>query len=170
MFTLILKHFGFPDCIVDFFSKCLIDKSTQYFWNSFLSSTYNADIGIEQDSTLFSILLALYIVLFICIFELRTQALNLNTSILPFFDNGLLISQRKTYNMILLELYSSYRVVTNLMVLFGLIIKYEKLEIFYFSRVHNNSNNSNSERGGDGIVVNSSTTLVMLCLFLLSRL
>ena len=92
MLTLILKHFRFPNCIIHFFSNYLIGKSTQYFWNSFLSGTCNVDIGIEQDSTLFSIILALYIVLFICIFKLRTQALNLNTSILPFVDNSLLIS------------------------------------------------------------------------------
>ena len=48
---------------------------------------------------------------FICIFELRAQALSFNTLILLFVDNGLLISQNKTYNTILLGLYSSYKVV-----------------------------------------------------------
>ena len=38
------------------------------------------------------------------------------------------------------KLYISNRVVTDLIVLFGLVIKHDKLEIFYFSRVHNNSN------------------------------
>ena len=38
------------------------------------------------------------------------------------------------------ELCNSYRVVTNLMVSFGLVIEHDKLEIFHFSRVHNNSN------------------------------
>ena len=66
--------------------------------------------------------------------------MNLNTSILSFVDNGLLISQGKTYNTTLLELYSSYRVVTDLMVYFGLVIEYDKSEIFYFSRAHNDSN------------------------------
>ena len=41
------------------------------------------------------------------------------------------------YNTTLPELY---RVVTNLMVLFSLVIKYDKSEIFHFSRVHNDSN------------------------------
>jgi len=72
--------------------------------------------------------------------------------------------------MILLELYSSYRVVTNLMMLFGLIIKYDKLEIFYFSQVHNNFNNSNPKGKSDGTVINFSTILVILCSFLLLRL
>ena len=139
-------------------------------WDSFIFSTCDADIGIEQNSILFSIISAFYIILFICIFKLRTQALNLNTSILLFVDNGLLISQEKIYNIILLKLYSSYRVVTNLMMLFGLIIKYDKLEIFYFSQVHNNSNNSNPKRKSDGTVVNFFTILVILCSFLLLRL
>ena len=86
------------------------------------------------------ILSALYIAPLICIFEHRAQALNLDTCILSFVDNGLLISQGKMYNKILPELYSSYRVVTDLMVTFGLIIKHDKSEIFHFSKVHNDSN------------------------------
>ena len=57
-----------------------------------------------------------------------------------FFNNGLLIYQKKVYNTTLPELYSSYGVVTDLMVLFGLVMEYNKLEIFYFSRVYNDSN------------------------------
>ena len=64
----------------------------------------------------------------------------MNTSILSFVDNDILISQEKTYNIILPELYSSYRVVIDLMVIFGLVIEHDKSEIFYFSRTHNDSN------------------------------
>ena len=64
----------------------------------------------------------------------------MNTSILSFVDNDLLISQEKTYNIILPELYSSYRVVIDLMVIFGLVIEHDKSEIFHFSRTHNDSN------------------------------
>ena len=44
------------------------------------------------------------------------------------------------YNKTLLELYSSYKVVTDLMVMFGLVIEHDKSEIFHFSRAHNDSN------------------------------
>ena len=44
------------------------------------------------------------------------------------------------YNKILPGLYNSYRVVTNLMVCFGLVMEYDKSEIFHFSRAHNNLN------------------------------
>jgi len=98
MLTSILSHFGFANCIVDFFSDYLVGRSTQYSWNSFLSGVCDTDVGIKQDSMLSPILFALYIALLICIFEHRAQALYLNTSILSVVDNSLLISQGKTYN------------------------------------------------------------------------
>ena len=140
MLTSILSHFGFANCIVDFFSDYLVGRSTQYSWNSFLSGACVADVGIGQGSALFPILSALYIAPLICIFEHRAQALNIDTCILSFVDDGLLISQRKTYNITLSKLDSSYRVVTNLMVTFGLVIEHDKLEIFHFSRAYNNLN------------------------------
>ena len=107
---------------------------------SFLSGAYDADVGMGQGSALSPILSALYIAPLIRIFELRAQSLNLSTSILSFVDDGFLISQGKTYNTILPELYSSYRVVTDLMVSFGLVMEHDKSEIFHFSRAHNNLN------------------------------
>jgi len=87
-----------------------------------------------------SIFSALYIAPLIRIFEHRAQALNLDTCILLFENDGLLISQGKTYNKTLPELYNSYRVVTDLMVTFGLVMEYNKSEIFHFSRAHNDLN------------------------------
>jgi len=87
---------------------------------------------MKQGFALFSILLILYIILLICIFEIRAQALNLSTSIFLFVDDGLLISQKKTCNIILPKFDNCYRVVTDLIVLFSLVIKYDKLEIFIF--------------------------------------
>jgi len=111
MLTSILRHFWFSYCIVDFFSNYPVGKSTQYSWNSFISSVYDVDVGVGSDSAYSLILLVLYITPLIHIFELEAQALNLNTFILLFVDNGLLISQGKTYDTTLPELYSSYRVV-----------------------------------------------------------
>jgi len=55
-------------------------------------NTYNTGVGVSQYSTLSPISLILYIIFLIHIFEIRAQALNLNTYILLFIDNGLLIS------------------------------------------------------------------------------
>jgi len=139
MLTSILSYFGFANCIVDFFSNYLIGKSTQYSWNSFLSGVYDTNVGMRQGSALFPILPALYIAPLIRICEHRAQSLNLDTCIISFVDDGFLISQEKTYNKTLPELYSSYRVVTDLMVMFSLVMKHDKSEIFHFSRVHNDS-------------------------------
>ena len=119
MLTSILSYFGFANCIVDFFSDYPVGRSIQYSWNSFLSGTYNTNIGVGQGSALSLILSVLYITPFIHIFELRAQSLNLSTSILLFVDDGLLISQGKTCNTTLPELYGSYRIVIDLMVCFG---------------------------------------------------
>ena len=137
MLTSILRYFGFADCIMGFFSNYLVDR---YSWNSFLSGACYADIGVGQDSTLSPILSALYIAPLIHIFEYRAQDLNLIISILSFVNNSLLISQGKMYNITLPELHSSYRVVINLIICFGLVMEHDKSEIFHFSRAHNNSN------------------------------
>ena len=46
MLTSILSHFGFANCIVDFFSDYLVGRSTQYSWNSFLSGACDIDVGM----------------------------------------------------------------------------------------------------------------------------
>ena len=85
MLTLILRYFGFSDCIIDFFSNYLVGRSTQYSWNSFLSGTCDIDVDVGQGS-------ALYLTPLIHIFEHRAQSLNLSTFILSFVDDNLLIS------------------------------------------------------------------------------
>ena len=44
------------------------------------------------------------------------------------------------YNTILPEFYSSYKIVTDLIVLLGLIIEHNKSEIFHFSGAYNEFN------------------------------
>ena len=52
MLTLILRHFGFLDCVVDFCSDYLVGRSTQYSWNFFLSRVYDIDVGVRQGSAI----------------------------------------------------------------------------------------------------------------------
>ena len=93
-----------------------------------------------QGSALSPILSVLYIVPLLHLSEQWAQALNLDTSILSYVDDGLLASQGKTYDKTLLELSHSYSVIADLMGSFGLVMEHDKSEIFYFSRVHNNTN------------------------------
>jgi len=69
---MILDKAGFDLRILSFFSNYLIDKRIQYIWNNFVSPSFRTDVDIEQDSTLFFILSALYI---FHIFEKRKKAL-----------------------------------------------------------------------------------------------
>jgi len=69
MLTVILRHSGFTDCLVDFFSDYLVGRSTQCVWNSFLSHACDLDVGMGQGFTLSSILSVLYIVPLFHLFE-----------------------------------------------------------------------------------------------------
>jgi len=60
MFTTVLRHSDFADCLANFFSDYLVGRSTQYSWNSFLSDVCDVDIGVGQDSALSPILSVLY--------------------------------------------------------------------------------------------------------------
>jgi len=140
MLTAILRHSGFVDCLVDFFSDYLVGRSTQYAWNSFLSHVCDADIGMGQGSALSPVLSVLYIAPPLHLFEHRARAFNLDTSTLSYVDDGLLVFQGRMYNKTLPELTSSYSIVSDLMASFGLVMKHDKSEIFYFSRAHNDSN------------------------------
>jgi len=95
---------------------------------------------VGQGSALSPILSALYIAPLLHLFEHQAQALNLDTSTLSYVDDGLLVSQGRTYNKTLLELTSSCSIVLDLIVSFDLVMEHDKSEIFHFSRAHNDSN------------------------------
>ena len=92
--------------------------------------------------TLFLVLSTLYITLTFCIF--KKQAKNLLISILililSFIDDSFLISQEKSTAKSNTNLFCSYNIIFLLFNNFCLKIKYNKLEIFYFSRATRNFN------------------------------
>ena len=96
-------------------------------------------MGIEQDSTLFPILFALYIVF---IFEKRTGNLlhDIPISTLSFVDNSLFISQKKSFEKSNVNLFCSYSIIFFLFEQFSLTIKHVKSEVFHFSRATKNFN------------------------------
>ena len=94
------------------------------------------NIGVSQGSTLSSILLALYLSLFLYILEKHLKKLNIPISIIPFMDDGLIISQNKLIDISNSHLFYSYNVLTKLLDKFNLIIEYLKTEIFHFNRSH----------------------------------
>ena len=116
LLLIILDKAGFNSRISSLFSNYSIDRRTQYIWNNFISSSFRADVGVGQNSTLSSILFAFYIALIFYIFEKRTKnpLYNILVSTLSFMDDGFFIHT----------------------------IEYTKSEVFYFSRMTKNFNSS----------------------------
>ena len=57
-------------------------------------------------------------------------------SIISFVDNGLFISQDKSFVVSNSNLFCSYQIMTSLLEQFGLAIEHGKTEVFHFSRVN----------------------------------
>ena len=137
---LILGKAGFDPKVVQFFSYYLVDRKTSYFWNNFPSCLFDVNMGVGQESALFSILSALYLLLFLHILEKHLKNLDLKISILSFVDDSLLISQSKSFNLSNACFFSSYNVASKLLSKFGLFVEHLKTEVFHFSRSHSNFN------------------------------
>jgi len=63
-------------------------------------------------------------------------------SIISFIDDGLFISQNKSFDISNSCLFCSYNVMTKLLDKFGLIVEHSKTEVFHFSRLHSSFNPS----------------------------
>ena len=80
------------------------------------------------------ILSALYLSPFFYILEKRLKTLDLKISTLSFVDDGLLLTQSKSFHVSNACLFSSYNIALTLLSKFGLQIEHSKTEVFYFSR------------------------------------
>ena len=88
------------------------------------------------------ILSALYLLSFIYILEKCLKKLKIPISIISFVDNGLFISQSKSFDISNSCLYCSYNILTNLLKKFSLVVEHSKTEIFHFNRFHGTFNPS----------------------------
>jgi len=134
LLTLILKKVWFNNCIVSFFANYLIDRKTNYFWNNFTSPSFDVNVGVGQGSTLFPILLALYLSPLFYILEKHLKNLKISISIISFVDDGLFISQSKSFHIYNCHIFGSYNVISNLLEKFGLIVEHFKTKVFHFNR------------------------------------
>ena len=138
----ILNKAGFKSRIVNFFSNYLVNRKTNYSWNCFFSHLFDINVGVGQGSALSPILSALYLSPFLHILEKCLKNLNLKISTLSFVDNGLLITQNKSFQVSNACLFSSYNVASKLLFKFGLLVEHSKTEVFHFSRSHGTFNPS----------------------------
>jgi len=99
LLALILGKAEFKLRVVNFFSNYRVNRKTKYFWNNFSSSLFDVNAEVGQCLALFSILSALYLSLFLHILEKHSKNLDLKFSILSFVDDGLLITQSKSFQV-----------------------------------------------------------------------
>jgi len=129
-----LKKVRFDNHITLFFANYLVDRKTNYFWNNFISSIFNVNVGVGQDSVLSPILLALYLSSFLYILENYLKNLKILVSIMSFVDDGFFISQSKSFNISNYHLFCSYNILTKLLEKFGLIVEHSKTEVFHLNK------------------------------------
>jgi len=103
-------------------------------WNSFSFFLFNINIGVGQELALSSILFALYISPILHIFEKCLKTLKIPNFFLSFVNNGLLITQNKSFSTSNSLLFCSYQIVSSLLDRFGFKLEYEKTKVFHFSR------------------------------------
>lgn len=119
---------------MSFFTNYLVSRRTKYMWNDFSSPQFDVNVGVGQGSALSPILSSLYLSPFLYILENRLKNLRIPVSILSFVDDGLIITQNKSFDISNSQLFCSYNVLTKLLDSFSLVIEHSKTEIFHFSR------------------------------------
>jgi len=154
---LCLKKAGLNTNIVQFFNSYPSNCSTLYSCNSFTSPPFNVNVGVGQSSTLSPILSALYLAPIIKTFKKRIKNLNkeIPTDILSFVDNGLLISQKKSYSLSNSFLLCSYNIISKILIDAGLVMEHNKTKVFHFMRAWHPPNPSINLTSIGGPIINS---------------
>ena len=127
------------------FSPIILWVERRTIYGTISSPIFNVNIGVSQKSTLSPITLSpilstLYLSSFLYILEEHLKNLNIPISIISFVDDGLFISQNRSFHIFNSCLFCSYNVMTKLLEKFGLIVEHSKTEVFHFNRSHSNFN------------------------------
>ena len=101
-------------------------------------------------SLLSPILSALYFSSLLYVLENCLKILNILVSLISFIDNGLIIAQNKSIDILNSHLFCSYNVLSNLLIKFGLMIEHSKTEVFHFNRSHGSFNPSSLDLSSIG--------------------
>ena len=96
LLTTILSKVGFEPKVSRFFVDYLVQRKTNYIWNSLQSPDFEVNIGIEQGSALSPILSALYLTPFLHILEKHLKNLKIPISMLSFVDDRIIITQNNS--------------------------------------------------------------------------
>jgi len=133
---------GFGPNISLFFANYLKDRYMRYCWNNNISPSFPFSVGVGQGSALSPILSVIYLSPFLKIFQKRLKNLKekIPTDILSFVNDGLLISQEKSFELSSAFLTCSYNVISNVFREAGLTLEYSKTEVFHFTRSYKYDN------------------------------
>ena len=101
-----------------------------------MSPVFDVNVGVGQNSALSPILLALYLSPLIYILENHLKSLKIPISIIFFFDDGLFISQSKSFDISNSHLFCCFNILSNLLEKSSLVVKHSKTENFHFNRLH----------------------------------
>jgi len=134
LLILILEKASLNPKVTAFFVNYLVQRRTNYLWNDLSSPMFDVNVGVGQGSALSPILSTLYLFLLLYILENWLKNLKIPISILSFVDDGLFITQNKSFDTSNSHLFCSYNVLSKLLDNFSLIIKHSKTEIFHFNR------------------------------------
>jgi len=134
LLTLILEKASLDPKVTSFFANYLVKRKTSYVWNDFSSPIFEVNVRVGQEFALSPIFSALYLSPFLYILEKRLKNLKIPISILSFVDDGLIITQNKSFDISNSHLFCSYNVLSKLLDSFGLAIEHSKTEMFHFSR------------------------------------
>ena len=111
----ILEKAGLNPRVSLFFVNYLVKKRISYMWNTFSSPMFDVNVRVGQGSILSPILSSLYLTPFLYILEKRLKNLKIPISILVFVDDGLIITQNKSFDVSNSQLYCSYNVLSKLL-------------------------------------------------------
>jgi len=114
-----------------FFADYLVRRKTNYTWNDISSPSFEVNVGVGQESALSPILSALYLSSFLYILEKHQKNLNIPVSLISFMDDGLIISQNNSIDILNSYLFYSYNVLTKLLDKFVLWDAWD-MNNFYF--------------------------------------
>jgi len=122
--------------IINFFNSYHANRTTTYTWNGFSSPSFNTNVGVGQGSALSPIISAMYMAPIIKTFKKRINNLKekIPSDIFSFVDDGLLISQEKSYELSSAFLLCSYNIMSKILSDAGLVMEHSKSEIFYFTQ------------------------------------
>jgi len=105
-----------------FFKNYLIGRKTKYLWNKFISSPFNVNVGVGQESALSSILSTFYLSPVFLSLENHLKIIKIPISIISFVDNGLFISQKKSISHSNANLFCCYNIILSLLIITNKIL------------------------------------------------